>query len=544
MKKLLMGALAVLGVQAAYADLVPLYDAQTVYVKFNTEGNGRQPSQADRFAVYARIGGESEKFLPQIGVYRVTLRQGIGVPGAVNSLKRERRVRYAEPVYTRTFNYTPNDPLFNNQKWLVPINVSQGWDLFRGNDSTVVAILDSGCDMQHEDLQDRYVPGFDFVDNDTDPDDINGHGTGSAGMAAADSDNARGVASPGFKAKVMPIRVGDQFISFSVEGILYAADNGAQIISMSYGGGFASQAEQDAVNYAFGRNVVLMASAGNSNLEDVEFYPAGLDNVVSVGASDDFDNRADFSNYGDWVDIAAPGVNTLTTSNGGGYGGFGGTSAACPAAAGVTSLIIGYAPAGTLNTDIIDYLKGGCDDIGDWVTEGRVNAARSLALVPRFSDVEYSIIDMGMVFGTKDFGNEAELQDKDTAVAQFSSGNQQTMRSPAAFFYADFDVSADAPDIEELKVTLNAFASSRRVTQMIYAWDWNSNRWRFVRAAPSATGSGSTDQEFNMTNVRRFISDTGEVRIGVRALMPSASGAAGFRYTVDRVSLKARLLIR
>jgi thermitase len=542
MKKLLIGALAMLGAQAAFAQLSPTYDSDEVYVKFNTVGNGRQPSEADRFAVYSRIGAQSETFLPQIGWYRVKLREGVAVPTAVDRLKAERRVRTAEPVYVRKTQYTPNDPLFNQQRWLIPINVVPAWDLFQGNDATVVAILDSGCDADHEDLS--FVPGFNFSDNNTNADDVDGHGTGAAGMAAARADNSRGVASPGFRVKVMPVRVGDSLIFFSTEGILWAADNGAQIISMSYGGGFASQAEQDAVNYAYGRNVVLMASAGNSNLEDVEFYPAGLDNVVSVGASDDFDNRADFSNYGDWVDIAAPGVSTLTTAIGGGYGPFGGTSAACPAAAGVASLIIGYAPTGTSNTDIIDYLKRGADDIGDWVTEGRVNAARSLALVPRFSDVEYSIVDMGMVFGRLDFGSETELQDKDTAVAQFSSGNQQTMRSPAAFFYADFDVSADAPDIEELKVTLNAFASSRRVTQMIYAWDWNSNRWRFVRAAPSATGSGSTDQEFKVSNAQRFISDTGAVRIGVRALMPSASGAAGFRYTVDRLSLNARLLIR
>jgi len=539
-----MWTLAALALGAiSTAQMSPTYVPDEIYVKFERYSNGRDLSPSLKQFILGKVGGSVKSEMPQIGWTRVKLKPNSSVEGAVNSLRNERWVRSVEPIYTRQYNFVPFDPLFNQQKWLTPINVTGGWDLFKGVDTTIIAILDSGCDMDHEDLMDKYVPGEDMIDLDGDPDDGNGHGTGSAGMAAADTDNAKGVAGPGFNSLIMPIRVGDAFITASVEGILYAADNGADIISMSYGGGFATQAEQDAVNYAYSRGVILGASAGNSGLKDVKFYPAGLNNVVSVGASDDFDNRADFSNYGDWVQIAAPGVNTLTTSIGGGYGGGGGGTAACPAAMGVTALVHGFAPVGTTNTQIIQWVKEGSEDIGDWIKEGRVDAGNSLALVPKFEDRDYPIVNIGPIMGTIEAGVATDLNDLDSASVTLATAQQQTLALPGRFFSAEFDVSADMNVIDQFQITLNSFATGSRVTQMLYAWDWNQNRWRFLRAFPASTTSASTDQIAKISNGQNYISSTGRLRIGLRAIQPSGYNSSGFRWIVDRVGISARLLI-
>jgi thermitase len=528
----------------ATAQMGPTYVPDEIYVKFERYSNGRELSPSLKQFILGKVGGSVKSELPQIGWTRVKLKPNSSVEGVVNSLKNERFVRYAEPVFVYRTDFVPFDPMFNQQKWLTPINVTGGWDLFKGIDTSVVAILDTGCDSDHEDLMNKYVPGADLIDGDDDPDDIGGHGTGSAGMAAADTDNGKGVAAPGFNTMIMPLRVGEGVgITASVEGILYAADNGADIISMSYGGGFPSQAQQDACNYAYGLGCILGASAGNSGLKDVKFYPAGHDNVVSVGASDDFDNRADFSNYGDWVMIAAPGVNTLTTAIGGGYGGFGGTSAACPAAMGVTALVHGFAPAGTSNTQIIQWVKEGSEDVGDWVKEGRVDAGNSLALVPKFENRNYPIVAMGAIMGTVEAGTAGDLSDLDSASVTMATAQQTTLRSPGAFFSTEYDVSADMFEIEQFQITLNSFATGSRVTQMIYAWDWNQNRWRFLRAFPASTTSASTDQIAKISNAQNYISSTGRLRIGLRAIQPSGYNSSGFRWIVDRVGISARLLI-
>ncbi|MBX3097075.1 MAG: S8 family serine peptidase [Fimbriimonadaceae bacterium] len=526
------------------AQMNPTYVSDEIYVKFERYSNGRELSASMKQFLLGKAGGAVQEELRQIGWTRVKLKPGATVTAAVNALKNERLVRTAEPVYIYQLDYVPFDPLFNQQKWLVPMNVTEGWDLFKGIDTSVIAILDTGCDSDHEDLINKYVPGHDLIDGDDDPDDIGGHGTGSAGMAAADTDNGVGVSSPGFNAMIMPLRVGEgQGITKSVEGILYAADNGANIISMSYGGGFPSQAQQDACNYAYGLGVILGASAGNSNLKDTKFYPAGHDNVVSVGASDDFDNRAGFSNYGDWVQIAAPGVNTLTTANGGGYGGFGGTSAACPAAMGLTALVHGFAPSGTSNTQIIQWVKDGCEDIGDWVKEGRVDAGNSLALVPKYVEKDYPIVGMQVLLGSLESGAPNDIKHLDSTAITMATQQQTSLRSPGTFFSATFDVSADQNEIDSIQITLNAFATGSRVTQMLYGYDQIEQRWRFLRAFPASTTSASTDQVAKVSNAQRYIAPDGTLSLGMRAIQPSAYNSSGFRWIVDRVGISAKLLL-
>ncbi|HAY14753.1 MAG TPA: S8 family serine peptidase [Fimbriimonadaceae bacterium] len=542
MKNLLLTAMLTLGVASAFG-MQGSYVEDEIYVKFANYANGRPLSATMKKFILSKVGAEEKAFYPQIGWSRVKLNARGNVEAAVATLEKERYVRDAEPVFLRQVVATPNDPLFAQQKWLLPIQAPQAWDLFKGSDSVVVGILDTGVQLDHPDLENKLVPGEDLVTLDGDPSDDHGHGTAVAGLVGAETDNGIGVAGTDQNSLLMPLKVGSGGISHSVEGILYAADNGCDVINMSYGGFGRSQAEQDAVNYAFARNVVPVAASGNNGLKDVIFYPAGLDNILSVAASDDNDNQADFTNYGDWVDVAAPGVATLCPSLGSGYGKPSGTSMASPVTAGVASLVKGYSPAGTTNVQVIDYIKRGADNIGDFIKDGRVNANKSLQLVPKFEDRNYGIVGMETLMGTHTAGTGSDLAALDSSVAMFAAAKQQTMRSPAAFQSLTFDVSADASAIDELKVTLNAFVNANKVTQMIYVWDPSLNRWRFLRAFPVSTLSASVDNEAKISGAQRYIDGNGHVTIGVRAFQPFGSVNETFNYVMDRVGISAKLLI-
>ncbi len=543
MKNLLLTAMLTLGVASAFG-IQGSYVDNEIYVKFANYANGRPLSATMKKFILSKVGAEEKGFYPQIGWSRVKLNARGNVEAAVATLEKERYVRDAEPVFLRQVVATPNDPLFAQQKWLLPIQAPQAWDLFKGTDSITVGILDTGVQLDHPDLKNKLVPGEDLVTLDGDPSDDHGHGTLVAGLVGAETDNGVGVAGTDQNALLMPLKVGSAGISHSIEGILYAADNGCHVINMSYGGFGRSQAEQDAVNYAFARNVIPVAAAGNDGLKDVIFYPAGLDNILSVAASDDNDNQAGFTNFGDWVDVAAPGVATLCTALGSDYGRPSGTSMSSPVTAGVASLVLGYSPSGTTNTQVIDYIKRGADKIGDFIKDGRVNANKSLQLVPKFEDRNYAIVALETLMGTHTAGSSTDLGALDSSVAMFAAAKQQTMRSPAAFNALTFDVSADASQIDELRVTLNSFVNANRVTQMIYVWDPSLNRWRFLRAFPVSTLSASVDNEAKISSAARYIDGNGHIKIGVRAFQPFGSANETFNYVMDRVGISAKLLIR
>lgn len=543
MKNLLLTAMLTLGVASAFG-LQGSYVEDEIYVKFANYANGRPLSGTMKKFILSKVGAEEKAFYPQIGWSRVKLNARGKVEAAVATLEKERYVRDAEPVFLREAVATPNDPLYVQQKWLRPIQAPAAWDLFKGSDSIVVGILDTGVQLDHPDLENKLVPGEDLVTLDGDPSDDNGHGTLVAGLVGADTDNGVGVAGTDWNALLMPLKINmGGGISHSVEGILYAADNGCQVINMSYRGFFRSQVEQDAINYAFARQVIPVAAAGNDSLKDTVAYPAGLDNVLSVAASDDNDNQAGFTNYGDWVDVAAPGVATLCTALGSGYSSPSGTSMSSPVTAGVASLVLGYSPTGTTNAQVIDYIKRGADNIGDFIKDGRVNALKSLQLVPKFQDRNYGIVGMETLMGTHTAGAGPDLSALDSSVAMFAATKQQTMRSPAAFTALTYDVSTDASQIEDLKVTLNAFVNANRVTQMIYVWDPSLNRWRFLRAFPVSTLSASVDNEAKISNAARYIDGNGHFKIGIRAFQPFGSANETFNFVMDRVGISAKLLI-
>ncbi len=258
-------------------------------------------------------------------------------------------IRYAAAI--------PNDTNFSSQTaYLQAMNLPAAWDTTTGNDSMILAILDSGVQVNHPDLAGRLVPGWDFVNRDSDPSDDFGHGTMVAGIAAASTNNRLGVAGATWQGKIMPIKVLDSRGAADDEniaaGIRWAVDHGASVINLSLGGpGEGTGILQQSVDYATGRNVVVVAAAGNDGHKSffeatAPHYPAACNGVIAVGATDAAGNHASFSSYGNWIDVVAPGAVTenpargiSTTMRGSSYGTGSGTSFSSPLVAGVAFLM-------------------------------------------------------------------------------------------------------------------------------------------------------------------------------------------------------------
>lgn len=308
-----------------------------------------------------------------------------------------RLVEY-NPVYH--FTYTPNDPkVQDGTQWYhnaAHVDNYGAWDLEQGGDPSVwVAILDSGVDMDHPDLNDNILPIntmwpgviFDLGQNDTWPDDNNNHGSHCAGIAAAEGDNTRGGAGVAYKCRILPIKLSNasgNFTGSTPTAIALAASCGASVISMSFGSFFPSEALKQACETAYEDGLVICAAAGNDNSASQTFYPAGIPVVIAVGASDESNNRAGFSSYGAHVDIAAPGTNIYSTIRGS-YDTYQGTSMATPLVAGAAALVKSYF-TGITNGQIRGLLEltGAPLDDGQWQNSyiTRVDTAAALAGTP------------------------------------------------------------------------------------------------------------------------------------------------------------------
>jgi serine protease len=294
---------------------------------------------------------------------------------------------YAEPYVLPELLYVPDDPLVSNQYYLHNIRAYDAWDIWKGDSSFVVGIIDTGYDFSHPDLVNavkyNHNDPIDGIDNDNDGfiDNHMGwnlgmnnnnpqygpvaHGVHVSGIAGATADNSFGIAGVGFHTKLLPVRIDNAAgtLVMSYQGIVYAADHGANVINCSWGSTFgAGQFGQDIVNYAvFNRNALVVAAAGNSNNEQM-FYPCSYDHVLCVAATKADDSKWENSSYYRRVDISAPGHNIYSTWVNGSFIYSGGTSMASPAVAGAAALIWSYFP-GFHPLQVTQLLKNSADFI-------------------------------------------------------------------------------------------------------------------------------------------------------------------------------------
>ena len=334
--------------------------------------------------------------------YEIEFGQIEMVEQLINDIRQTIDVVYVEKKELHESFLTPNDPYFttsfNNGMWcLYQVNAPQAWDISTGDANVVVAVTDNAIQINHPDLVNKVVPGRDVVDDDNDPSPCGGndgfHGSHVSGTVGAETNNNLGVASLGYNISVMPIKIGNcstGALTGGYDGIIWAADNGADAINMSWGGGGVSTYGQNVCNYAWNQGVILIAAAGNDNTNQ-QFYPAAYDNVVSVAATTNGDAKSSFSQYGTWIDVSAPGSQILSTNAGTGYSMSQGTSMASPMVASLVGLMISHAPSATPQ-DIIDCLLSSADNINaansnyiGQLGSGRINAEEALICLSAFT---------------------------------------------------------------------------------------------------------------------------------------------------------------
>ncbi len=298
-------------------------------------------SAQERADYLASIGAVASQSITALDSVVVTLPDA----GAITRMAESPVVAASEPDYqvVAQVNVPPNDPLYA-QQWALPaIGAPDAWLALPVDAPTVaVAVIDSGVCASHPDLQGRILPGWDYVENDADPQDAFGHGCGVAGIIAANADDGIGMAGVAPNAMILPLRVlnssGVGAYSDVAAAIIRATNEGAQVINLSLGGAFPSTLMENAINYAVERGVTVVAAAGNTGSEQV-LYPAAYAPVIAVGAVDEARQTASFSARGAGVDIWAPGQNIVTTRLDGGHApGGGGTSFAAPYVAGAAAV--------------------------------------------------------------------------------------------------------------------------------------------------------------------------------------------------------------
>jgi len=335
--------------------------------------------------VHARQGGQVIGVIPDIGVQVVKI-PGNRVNEKVKAYRGEASVIFAEPDYVAEAIFLPDDTYLGTQWAMSKIQATEAWDVTQGSTAIDIAILDTGIDQDHVDLAAKIVANMNFTSSGT-VDDNYGHGTHVAGIAAASTNNSNGVAGIGFDSSLMNGKVlgdnGSGYYSWVASGVIWATDNGAEVINMSLGGTYYSSTLQSAIDYAWDNGVVVVAAAGN-NGSSTQFYPAACTNCIAVAATSSSDSMASWSNYGDWVDVAAPGVSIYSTTINNNYGYKSGTSMASPHVAGLAALVFTTeADAngnGYRNDEVRSAIESSCDDIGlSGIGHGRINAYRAVS---------------------------------------------------------------------------------------------------------------------------------------------------------------------
>jgi len=414
--------------------------ADEILVKFKSEVKAEIIDEINK-----KLEGQIRKRIEKIDVYCIRIPPHKTLLEMIEKYEKDPNVEYAEPNYVRKAYIIPNDPGCqgpNPPQWgIFKIKAPQAWETEKGASNIIIAIVDSGVNYNHEDLSahiwlnddpvdgsdndgngkiDDYC-GWDFVGSDftspsedNNPMDVVDHGTYCAGIACAETDNATGIAGVSWDSKIMVVRVLDDIgysnDSIIAPGIRYAADEGADIINLSLGGPASSNTLKNAVNYVYNKGCTLVAASGNSNSPSVD-YPAAYDNVIAVGATNQNDERCDVSdwgydsegrpqgsNYGEELEVVAPGNDILSTLLGGGYGQDSGTSYATPFVAGLAALIWSRNPD-LPNSDVMDIIKSSADDIesegwDEYTGYGRINVERALALaVPLPEEVVYGVMN-------------------------------------------------------------------------------------------------------------------------------------------------------
>ena len=365
-----------------------------------------EPGAAQERALDA-VGATLVERMPLGGLVRARLGPGVSLAAADRALERRSDVVVAGPNRTYELYATPDDTLYSELWGLDAISAPLAWDVTQGSNAVVVAVVDSGADVTHPDLDANIwtnsgevangldddanglvddLKGWDFASGDANVNDTNGHGTHVSGTIGAEGHNAAGVTGVNWRVKVMPLRAGNSTLSgLAIEqAFRYACAEGAQVVNGSFGSPSPDPFIRDAIEGCPGTLFVFAAGNESTNNDAQPRYPCNypVENIVCVAASEVDDTLAPFSNYGTTnVDLAAPGADILSTIPGGGFDYFDGTSMASPHVAGAAALVLSHRPALTpveLKSALLLSVDKKAAYAGAVKTGGRLNVARAL----------------------------------------------------------------------------------------------------------------------------------------------------------------------
>jgi len=321
----------------------------------------------------------------------------------IASLRQLEGLESVEPNYIYTKQETgqsviPNDEFFEPYQWnLLQINAAEGWQITGGSEEVIIAVLDTGVDLKHTDLAAKMVKGFNAFEQNKPPVDLHGHGTHVAGISSAITNNLRGIAGVSWNNAIMPVKVlnddGEGSLFEITAGIKWATDHGAKVINMSLGDTENSPILYDAIRYAYERDVVLIAAAGNENVSQL-MYPAGYKEVLAVSAVNPDKTKAIFSNYGQHIDVAAPGESIPSLFPDNHYVYMSGTSMAAPHVSGLAGLIRSLRPE-LNNKEVMDLIRYTADDLGEvghdpYFGYGLMNVNKALEYVRENKEVTFA----------------------------------------------------------------------------------------------------------------------------------------------------------
>jgi serine protease len=431
-------------------------------------------------------------------IYRIGFPEEYPITKVAREFSKDPNIEYAEPIPINYFCEVPNDPLYSQMDHLPQIKADSAWDIHKGEDGeeeVVIAIVDSGVDWDHEDLVDNiwqnmgedidgdgktieyngsewvFDPddennvdddgngfiddfiGWNFLNSSNDPNPTPGlpfffHGTHTAGLASATTNNNKGVASVSWNLKIMPLDHGTDLSHHNAfDAIIYAAENGADVISNSWTAHFYAVANHEAISYAAGLGSIIVAAASNKN-HFSNYYPADYPGVVSVAAVSNNDQKADFSNFGPNVWICSPGDGVLSATPNDTYGYGWGTSMSTPIVAGLLGLVKSYHPEWT-SSQVIKQVLATADDIDpnnpgyeNMLGSGRINAYQALVSTGVTLEQEISI---DLVNSTcHDDDNDQMLEPGDVVNMSFKLRNYNFGVGASN---ATFTLLTDDPDI-------------------------------------------------------------------------------------------------
>lgn len=538
-----------------------------------------QPTNANQ------VQTTSQQFLPDLGnIYEAKFSGNQSITNVINNLLADEQIAYAEPSYIYYTSYLPNDANYNLQSYLGKVQAPQAWDILKNASSVVIGIVDSGSDLQHQDLaaniylntadpingidddRDGYIDnyqGWDFVGlssatmiGDNDPDvksDTTDHGVHVSGIASAVSDNGVGVASIAFNAKLLIVKAGadnnGRAIYKGYEGIKYAADHSATIINCSWGGAGGGQFGQDMIDYAIAKGCLVVAAAGNENVEE-PIFPAAYDGVLAVASVTLNDTKSSFSNYNYKVDITAIGSGVYNTLNGNRYGSYSGTSMASPMVASAAALVKAKYPqySGIQIGELLRQTSDAIDNINPTFAgklgKGRLNVYR--ALTENATAVRYQqIVVSDQSNGSRAAGTAINFGI--TLKNFLAPVNGLTMNIASASPYVQvLDQNTNVGNLATLEtknnlalIRINVLANAPQNQEISFIITYTGNNGAFIDREYFTTTVALDYLNITVNQVSSTLSSNGRVGFS----KADALGGLGFVYKNENMLYEAALMI-